>query len=107
MKKIRQNFVVIQRRDFAVLVDNISHGQRWCPIVKTVTDVNDLIQRTTNERERNNAITATRFNLPFVIGENLVIPVNTNTNDDDSEHEGDQFLTIFGGQILREHDVGE
>ena len=107
MKKIRQNFVVIQRRDFAVLVDNESNDQRWCPIVKNVSDVNDLIQRAENERERNNAITATRFNLPFVLGDNLIVPVNTNINDDDSDHDGDEFMTIFGGQILRNKNVGK
>ena len=92
--------MVIQRRDFAVLVDHDSTEKRWCRIVKTVADVNDLIQGTDNENERNNAITATRFNLPFVIGEFLVVPVSTNQNGDDPDHDDDPFMTIFGGQIL-------
>lgn len=97
---------MIQRRDFAVLVDHDSTDQRWCPVVKTVADVNDLIQETKSEKERNNAITATRFNLPFVIGDHLVIPVNTCKNGDDPELPDDPFMTIFGGQIL-DRCVGE
>ncbi len=104
METIRQNFVVIKRRDFVALIgDADMTEQRWCPVVQTTLDVNDLIQATKNEKERNNAITATRFNLPFVIGDHLVIPVNTNQSIDNGRNLN---MTIFGGQILNDN-VGE
>lgn len=99
MEIIKQQFVIIKRDDFRVLIDQPTIEPRWCPILKTSNDVNDLIQTTKDEKERNNAINATRFNLPFIIGEHLVIPINTEQFPVALTDEP-EILTIFGGQIL-------
>lgn len=104
METIKQMFIVIQRSDFRSLVDHETTDRRWCPIVKTVIDVNGIIQDTKSEKERNNAITATRFNLPFIIGDHMIIPVATNRHL--TIQGAPDFLTIFGGQILDDN-VGE
>ena len=92
-------FVVIQRADFRVLIGGeTDDGKiRHLPIIEITCDIHGLVQQSENTKEINNALTAKQFNLPFVIGGKLVIPVSENA---DGDH------LIFGGQILTNH-VGE
>jgi hypothetical protein len=102
MNTIKQTFIVIDRRDFLKLVDKATQTPRSLPIEKTALDVNLLIRESTDEKQRNNAIMATRYNLPFVIGDHIVIPVTQYT---DPDLECGDFFTSFGGQRIG--NVGE
>lgn len=103
MNTIKQTFIWIDRVHFLKLVDNVTDHPRALPIMKTTLDVNKLIQETENEQQRNNAITATKYNLPFLIGDVIVIPVTQHS--DPAFPECGNFFTSLGGQKIG--NVGE
>lgn len=99
METIQHKFVVILREHMVTLVHKLNdpNSKQWCPISEVTTDVNHLIQQSESVKELNNAKTAIQFNLPFVIGDKLVIPISINDQGE---------KTIFGGQKLFDN-VGE
>lgn len=101
----KTKFVVISRTEIIRLVDDSTssttcHG---CLIESVVSDSSELLRIAESDHERNQAITGIKFNLPFVIGKKIVIPINIAKSFDDPDS---KILSIFGHQTIN-IDVGK